>query len=122
MWNFPRYTSRERAFSFLRDALATMGAKAGVGAGAKTGTRARMGAEAGTRASRTVLKIRCKSFLEYLGILVAAAGALATKGFVLESAAGWSNNSSLDLEGREESGKAMEGAAEKRLRQRRPWP
>ena len=69
MWDFPRYTSREQAFSFSRGVLET----AGAGAGA--------------RASRTALKIRCKSFSEYLGMLVAAEGELA-RGFHPEGLAG----------------------------------
>ena len=121
MWDFPWYTSRERAFSFLRGASATMGARAGAGTGAETGAGARTEAGAGTRASRTVLRIRYKSSSEYLGILLAATGALATGGFV-KSPAGSSDNSSPDSGGGEESGEVTEGAAEERLRQGRPRP
>ena len=59
-----------------------MGAEAGAGAGVGTGARARTGAGVGTWASRTVLRICYMSSSEYLGILLAAVGALATKGFV----------------------------------------
>ena len=88
-------------------------------------TGAGAGAEAGAQASRTVLKIRCKSSSEYLAILVAAAGALA-RGFAPEGQAGWSDNSSPDSGGEKESGGAIEGAAEEategRSRRGRPWP
>ena len=74
-------------------------------------TRAGAGAEAGAQASRTALKIRCKSSSEYFAILVAAAGALA-RGFALKSQANWSDNLSPDLGDGEESRGAMEGAVE----------
>ena len=119
MWDFPWYTFGERAFSFLRGALVTMGAGAGAGAEAGTRARAKTGVGAGTRASRTVLKIRCKSSSEYLGILLAATGALATGGFV-ESPVGWSGNSSPDSRGGKESEGATEGATEECLRRGRP--
>ena len=64
---------------------------------------------------------RCKSSSEYLGILVAAARALA-RGFAPKSLASWSNNLSPDLEGGEELRGAIKGATEGRSRQGRPWP
>ena len=76
---------------------------------AETGAEA--GTGAGTQASRTALKIRYKSFSEYLGIIVAAGGELA-RGFSSKGPTGWSDNSSPDLEGRKESGRATEGAME----------
>ena len=72
-------------------------------------------AEVGARASRTALKIRCKSSSEYLGILVAAVGALVMGGFVPKGPAGWLDNLSPNSGGGEELGGAMEGAAEERL-------
>ena len=60
-----------------------------------------VGARAGVRASKTVLKICCKLSSEYLEISVVAAG-----GFSLRGLAGYSENS--DLEDREESRGAME--------------
>ena len=98
-----------------------MGAKAGAGAetGARTGAGARTEVGAGTRASKTVLRICYKLSSEYLGILLVAAGALATGSFI-EGSAGWSDNSSPDLGGGEKSGGATEGAAEERLRRRHP--
>ena len=94
MWDFPRYTSGERAFNFSRDTSVTAG----------TGTGAGAGAGAGARASRTVLRIRCKSSSEYLGILVSAGG------FGPGGPLGYSEIS--DLGDREESGRALEGATE----------
>ena len=96
-----------------------MGAGAGTGAG--MGAKAIIRARAGTRASRTVLRIRCKSSSEYLGILLAAAGALATGGFV-KGSMGWSDNLSLDLGGGEESGGATKEAAKECSWRGRPWP
>ena len=90
MWDFPRYTSGERAFSFSRDTSETTGTGAGAGAGA--------------RASRTVLKIRCKSSSEYLGILVSAGD------FGPRGPSGCSEIS--DSGGGEESGGVSEGATE----------
>ena len=65
---------------------------------------ARAGAEmgTGTQASRTVLKIRCKSSLEYLGTSIATAGAFGPR----DSADCLENS---DLEGGEESERATEG-------------
>ena len=60
MWDFLRYISGERIFNFFQDTLET--------------TRARAKARARAQASRTALKIRYKSSLEYLGTLVAAIG------------------------------------------------
>ena len=72
------------------------------------------------------LKIRCKSSLEYMGTLIAAAGALATRDFVLKGLTGWSDNLSPDLKDEEESKEATEGAmkgvTEGRSQRRRPWP
>ena len=103
-----------------------MGAGTGVGAGAGArtgaGAGARTGAGARIQTSRTVLKIRCKSSSEYLGILVAAARALAMGCFVPKGSADWSDNLSSDSGGREESGGATEGAVDERLRRGRPRP
>ena len=125
MWDFLRYTSKEQAFSFARAASITMEVGAGVGAragtGAGTGAGARTGAGAGSWASRTVLRICCKSFSEYLGILLAVTGALATEGSV-EGLAGWSDNLSPDLVGWAESRGVMEGAAKERSQRGRPRP
>ena len=85
------------------------------------GAGARTRAEARTQASRTVLRIRCKSSSEYLGILLAAAGPLATESFV-KGPAGWSDNSLPDSGGGKESRGATEGAAKERSRWRRPQP
>ena len=97
MWDFLWYTSGKRAFSFSQGTLEMTGA--GVGA----------------RASRTALKIYCKSSSEYLGILVAAAGDFSPWGLL-----GCSENS--DLGGRKEPGGATEGAIERRSRQGRLRP
>ena len=116
MWDIPRYTSGDRAFSFFWGASETT--RAGTGAGARIG--------AGAQASKTALKIRYKSSLEYLGILVAVGGELA-RGFPPEGPAGWSNNLSPDLEGGEESRGATEEATEEAMERRswqghpRPW-
>ena len=76
--------------------------------------------------SRTSLRIFCKSFSEYLGILVAATGASAMGGFAPEGSAGLSDNSLPDSGGGEESGgateRAKEGVTEGRSRRGRPQP
>ena len=116
MWDFPQYTSGKRAFSFSQSASAIMaagsgagtGVRAGMGPGTGAGTGARTGM--GARASRTALKILCKSSSEYLGILIAATEASATGGFAPKGPAGWSDNLSPDLGGGEELKKAIEGA------------
>ena len=117
MWDFPRYTSKERAFSFSQGTSETIGARAEARAGARTGT--------GSWASRTALKIHYKSSSEYLGTLVAARGVLA-RSFALDGPAGWSDNLSPDSEGGEKSEGVMkgatEGAAERRSRQERLRP
>ena len=82
-----------------------------------TGAGTVAGAGVGALASKTALQIRYKSSLEYLGILVAATGALA-RDFVPKSPAGWLNNLSPDSRGGEES----EGVAEGRSRRERPRP
>ena len=89
MWDFPQYTSRERAFSFSRDALAMMEAGARTREGARMGAGARKGAGArtGAQASRKALRILCKSSSEYLRVLVIA-GALVTGSFAPEGLAG----------------------------------
>ena len=119
MWDFPQYTSGERAFSFFRGTLETTGAGTGVEAGA--GTRA--GAGTGARAFKTALRICCKSSLEYLGILVSAEGELA-RSFAPEGLAGWLNNLSPDSGGGKELRRAMkeatEGATEKHSCRERP--
>ena len=82
-------------------------------------TGAGAGAGAGAQASRTALRIHCKSSSEYLGILVSAGdfGSRGPSGDLEIS----------DLEGRKESEgatkKAIEGATEGRSRRGRlrPW-
>ena len=107
MWNFSRYMSRKRAFSFFRGTLETMRAGTGVG----------------TWASRTALKICCKLSSEYLRTLVATGEALA-RSFTPEGLAGWLDNLSPDLGGRKKLRRAIEratkGVAEGRSRQGRP--
>ena len=105
------------------------GARTGVGVGARTraeaGVGTRAGARTGARASRTALRILCKSSSEYLRTLLAAGGELA-RGFLPEGPAGWSDNLSPDSGGGEESGGAIEGATEGategRSRRGRPRP
>ena len=75
MWDFPQYTSEERAFSFSQGTSETTRAGTGAGAGA------------GARASKTALRIRCKLSSEYLRTLLAAGGEL-VRGFPLEGPAG----------------------------------
>ena len=104
MWNFPRYTSRKRVFCFFR------------------GTSEITEAGAGARTSRMAIKIRCKSFLEYLEILIAAVRVSAKGDFVFEGQAGWSDNLSPNSGGGEESRRAIEGATEGRSCWRRPRP
>ena len=85
-------------FSFSRGTSKTTGAGAEVRTEAQT--------------SRTVLKIRYKSSLQYLGTLVAAAGASATEDFISKGPTGWLDNLSFDWKGGKESGGAIEGAME----------
>ena len=112
MWDFLQYISKERAFNFSRGTLETM--------------RARVGAEVGAQASRTALRILCKSSSKYLETLVAAIGASVMGGFVSKGPAGWLDNLSPDLGGRKESKEAMERAMERAIegqsRRRRPQP
>ena len=93
--------TRERAFSFSQDTSATMRAGAGTGTGAGVGI--------GAPAFRTALRILCKSSSEYLRTLVAIR-ALVTRGFGPEGLAGWSDNSSPNSGGGEESEGATKGA------------
>ena len=82
MWDFPQFTSGERAFNGLyRGFLEAAEAGAGVGAG--------------VQASKIALRIRYKSFLEYWRTSVATADDFGPKGL-----AGCLKNS--DFEGREE--------------------
>ena len=67
------------------------------------------GAGAGARASRTALRICCKSFSEYLGVLVSAGDSSGCLEF-------------SDLGGGEESGGATEGATEGRTQRGRLRP
>ena len=102
--DFPQYTSGERGFnSFFRSSSEAAEAGAGAGAGA------------GARASRTALRIYCKSSSEYLGTLVVAAGDFGPGG-----PSGYSEIS--DPGGGEEPRRAIEGPTEGRSRQRRPRP
>ena len=117
MWDFLRYTSGERAFSFSRGTSEMTGA--GTGAGAEA--RARIKAQS----SRTALRIYCNLSSEYLGTLVTVAGALA-RSFTPKGQADWLDNLSLDLGGGEKSGGAMEeateGATEGRSQRGQPRP
>ena len=85
-------------------------------------TRAGAKAGAGAWASKTALKILCKSSLEYLGTLLATTG-----GFAPEGPASSLDNLSPDLGGGKESREATkretEGAMEGRSQRRglRPW-
>ena len=104
MWDFPQYTSGERAFSLSQGTSETIGAGTGVGAGA--------------RVSRTVLKIRCKLFSEYLGTSLAETTVMG--GFAPEGPSDYSENS--DSGGKKESWGATEGATEGCSRRGRPRP
>ena len=94
------------------------------------GARAGAGVGAGVQASKTALRIHCKLSSEYLEILVAVAGALATRDFVSKGSIGWSDNSSFDSgDGEELRGaregvieEAAEGAIERHSRRGRLWP
>ena len=116
MWDFPQYTSGERAFSFSQGILETTGA----------GTRAGVGVGTGIRASRTALKILCKSSLEYLGTLVAAkdVGPGVPSGYLETSDSGGGEKPRGATEGAVEGATegAMEGAMERRSRRGRPRP
>ena len=59
MWDFSQYISREQSFKDLSWGSLEV-------AGARTGAGARV------RASKTILRIRCKSFLVYLGTSIIA--------------------------------------------------
>ena len=96
--------SRERAFSFSWGNSETAGAEAGVEAGT------------GTRASRIVFRIFCKSFLKYLGIFVVATEVTATESFIPKGSACYLDNLLPDLGSGEESGRVTERAMKGRSR------
>lgn len=73
--------------------------------------RARARAKVGVQASKTVVKIRYKSFLEYLKTLVIAA-----EGFGPKSLVGCLENSDLEV------GEELGGATERHSQQRQPRP
>ena len=98
--------SGEQAFSFSQSTLEMTGAKV------EAEARAGVGAKVGARASKTALRILCKSSSEYLGILVVVTGASAIEGFVSKGPVRWLDISSPDSEGREESSGATEGVME----------
>ena len=75
-----------------------MGAKAEVGVGART------------QVSKTVLKVFCKSSLEYLGTSIAVTGVRTKGGFVFEGPASYSKK--FDLKSRKESEEVTEGVME----------
>ena len=77
-----------------------------------------MGVGAGAQASRTALKIFCKSFLEYLGILLAVTRASAKRSFVLEGLTGWSDHLLSNLGGGEKSKGATKRAAKRAIERR----
>ena len=112
--------SGERTFSFSQGAVKAMGAGARAEAGAVAA------AEVRARVFKTVLRILCKSSLEYLGTLVVVTEASATGGFIPEGPAGWSDNLSPDSEDGKEPKRitegATEGATEGRSQQRRLQP
>ena len=81
MWAFLQYTSKEQAFKGL------------------------------FQASKTVLKIWCKSSLVYLSIARGVVGMTTTGRFIPGSLSGWLNNLSPDLRDEEESRKAIEGCS-----------
>ena len=87
-------------------------ARGGVRARVRRGAKARTGAEMGVWASRTVLKILCKSSLEYLGTLVVATRAIAIRDFVSMRLMRYLDTLSSNSEGEEDSGRAMEGGTE----------
>ena len=87
--------------------------------GAVAEARAGAAAETGARASRTALKILCKSSSEYLGTLVAVTRVSAIGGFVPKGPTCWLNNLSPDSGGREKSGGATEGHSQQG--HPRPW-
>ena len=89
MWDFLQYTSRERAFNSL-----SWGSLEVV----------EVEAEAGVWVSKTVLRIRCKSSLEYLGALIVVAETTAIGVFALENPAGYLEN--FDLGDGKELGRA----------------
>ena len=111
MWDFPQYTSGERAFSFFQGVSETVGGRA----------RA--------QTSKTALRIYCKSFLEYLGVLVSAGD---SSGCLECSDSGGGEESGGATEGATEgvtegategvTEGAMEGATKGRSRRGRPWP
>ena len=68
----------------------------------------RVGVGARVWASKTVLKIRCKSSLEYLGTSVTVVGTTGIGSFTPESLASCSKNSNLGVE--DKSGGATEGS------------
>ena len=112
MWDFLQYTSGEYAFSFSQSSLEMTGAGVGV--------------DIGVQASKTALRIFCKLSLEYLEILVAEIGTLATGDFIFEGPVNWSDNLSTNLGGKEESERTIEKATEEEIerssRQERLWP
>ena len=102
--------SGKQAFSFSQGLSKTMGARAGAEAGA------------GARASRTILKILYKSFLEYLRVLVAVSRATAMRGFVFKGLMGYSDNLSPESEGGKKLRRVIERATEGCSQQRRLRP
>ena len=81
MWDFLRYMSKEQAFSLSWGSSEVAGAGVGVEVKAEVW------------ASKTVLGICCKSSLEYLRILVAAAKTTEIESFGPEGLAGCLENS-----------------------------
>ena len=111
MWGFPRFTSGEREFNLSWSSSKVAGA--GVSAGA--------GAEVRIWASRTVLRIRCKLSLKYMGILVAVTWTIGIESFALEHPTDCLEDS--DSGRKKESRRSTEKRViKKRFWQRRPWP
>ena len=78
-------------------------------------TRAGAGMKAGAQASRTVLKIYCKSSLEYLGTLVAAVGDFSLK-------CPLNHLENFNSEGEKKPGRAIEEVIKRRSRRGQPQP
>ena len=95
MWDFPWYTSGERAFKSLSQGFSEV---------------------VGAQASKMVLKMRCKSFMVYLGTGSVAAGTTATGKFALRGPASYSNIPLSDSGVEEKLKGATEGVTEGRSR------
>ena len=102
MEDFLQYTSGKQVFSLSQGTLEMM----------RVGARVGAGVGAGAQASKTVLRILCKSFSEYLNTFVVVIGATAMRGFISKGPTGYSDNLSPNLKDEEESEKVTKGATE----------